>query len=204
MFQAIVIHATHAGTNRVRNSAPEGKQLHRVGENYNRHQTMFKIAKGACRECPLKPQCAPGPADRMISRRWDAGVVEEMQDRLRSRRGRRLLKRRSTISERINADAKEKHGMDRRPYVHTNRDVYVLLYRHESRPSLSFSRRIQTIWRYESGTGDKEKEHGGGRLKSSPHRAWGANCGRGPWNQRRTASSGRSGSREPVESFAGG
>jgi len=49
----------------------------------------------------------------MISRRWDAGVVEEMQDRLRSRRGRRLLKRRSTISERINADAKEKHGMDK-------------------------------------------------------------------------------------------
>ena len=72
---------------------------------------MYKIAKGACRECPLKPQCAPGPTDRMISRRWDAGVVEEMQDRLRSRRGRRLLKRRSTISERINADAKEKHGM---------------------------------------------------------------------------------------------
>src|SRR5713226_8115177 len=90
---------------------PEGKQLRRVGENYNRHQTMYKIAKGACRECPLKPQSAPGPTDRMISRRWDAAVVEEMQDRLRSRRGRRLLKRRSTISERINADAKEKHGM---------------------------------------------------------------------------------------------
>lgn len=92
---------------------PEGKQLRRVGENYNRHQTMYKIAKGACRECPLKAQCAPGPTDRMISRRWDAAVVEEMQDRLRSRHGRRLLKRRSTISERINADAKEKHGMDK-------------------------------------------------------------------------------------------
>jgi hypothetical protein len=49
----------------------------------------------------------------MVSRRWDATVVEEMQERLRSRRGRRLLKRRSTISERINADAKEKHGMDK-------------------------------------------------------------------------------------------
>src|SRR6266508_1730732 len=92
---------------------PEGKQLHRVGENYNRHQTMYKIAKGACREFPLNPKCDPVPTDRMISRRWDAGVVEEMQDRLRSRRGRRLLKRRSTISERINADAKEKHGMDK-------------------------------------------------------------------------------------------
>jgi hypothetical protein len=92
---------------------PEGKQLRRVGENYNRHQTMYKIAKGSCRECPLKAQCAPGPTDRMISRRWDAAVVDEMQVRLRSRRGRRLLKRRSTISERINADAKEKHGMDK-------------------------------------------------------------------------------------------
>jgi len=90
---------------------PSGKQLRRVGENYNRHQTMYKIAKGGCRGCPLKPQCAPGPTDRMVSRRWDAAVVEEMQERLRSRRGRRLLKRRSTISERINADAKEKHGM---------------------------------------------------------------------------------------------
>src|SRR5260370_42249603 len=72
---------------------------------------MYKIAKGACRESPLKPQCAPGPTDRMISRRWDADVVERMQARLRSRHGRHLLKCRGTISERINADAKEKHGM---------------------------------------------------------------------------------------------
>lgn len=90
---------------------PEGKQLRRVGENYHRHQTMYKIAKGACRDCPLKPRCAPGPTDRMVSRRWDATVVEAMQERLQSRRGRRLLQRRGTISERINADAKEKHGM---------------------------------------------------------------------------------------------
>ena len=78
---------------------------------------LFNITseRRLCEEASLNLawQCAPGPTDRMISRRWDAGVVEEMQDRLRSRRGRRLLKRRSTISERINADAKEKHGMDK-------------------------------------------------------------------------------------------
>jgi hypothetical protein len=40
-------------------------------------------------------------------------VVEEMQLRAQTRRGRRLLNRRQHVSEHINADAKEKRGLHR-------------------------------------------------------------------------------------------
>jgi transposase len=92
---------------------PEGKELRRIGQARKRQQTVYKVAAGTCRDCPLKAKCCPGPSDRVVTRRWDMLVVEEMQLRAQTRRGRRLLNRRQHVSEHINADAKEKHGMHR-------------------------------------------------------------------------------------------
>lgn len=89
---------------------PQGKELTRSHENIARRQTVYKPVRGTCRGCPLRAQCAPGPTDRVITRRWDADIVEEMQARFSTPRVRALLRRRQAVSERINADAKEKHG----------------------------------------------------------------------------------------------
>lgn len=92
---------------------PEGKELHRAGENPSRQQTVYRIAKGSCQGCPLRERCTPGTRDRVITRRWDQAAVEEMAQLFRTRRGRLLLRRRQIVSERINADAKEKHGFNK-------------------------------------------------------------------------------------------
>src|SRR5260370_26647094 len=90
---------------------PQGKELRRVGENIARRQTVYKPVRGSCRHCPIRAQCVPtATADRVITRRWDADLVEEMQARFATRRGRALLRQRHIVSERINADAKAKHG----------------------------------------------------------------------------------------------
>ena len=90
---------------------PQGKELRRAGENVARRQTVYKPVRGSCRHCPIRAQCVPSAtADRVITRRWDAALVEEMQRRFASHRGRALLRQRQIVSERINADAKEKHG----------------------------------------------------------------------------------------------
>ncbi len=90
---------------------PQGKELRRAGENIARRQTVYKPLRGSCRHCPIRVQCVPtATADRVITRRWDADLVEEMQARFATRRGRTLLRQRHIVSERINADAKAKHG----------------------------------------------------------------------------------------------
>jgi DDE family transposase len=89
---------------------PQGKELRHAAENLARRQTVYKPVRGTCRSCPIRAQCAPtATADRVITRRWDADLVEAMQARFATRRGRALLRQRHIVSERINADAKEKH-----------------------------------------------------------------------------------------------
>lgn len=90
---------------------PEGKELVRVGESHKRQQTVYSVAPGACQGCPLKAKCSPGMSDRKVTRRWDLAAVEDMEERKNTRRGRRLMNHRQHVCERVNADAKEKHGM---------------------------------------------------------------------------------------------
>jgi transposase len=92
---------------------PQGKELKRFAENIFRHQTIYKPVTGACQGCPVRARCAPGQRDRVITRRWDADVVEEMLERSKTHHSRRQVRRRQVISERINANAKEKHGFAR-------------------------------------------------------------------------------------------
>jgi hypothetical protein len=49
----------------------------------------------------------------VIRRSDNADVLEELEGRLLSSRARKLMRRRRIVSERINADAKDKHGMAR-------------------------------------------------------------------------------------------
>ena len=92
---------------------PTGKELKRFTENVFRRQTIYKPPTGACQGCPLRTRCAPGVRDRVITRRWDADIVEEMLERSRTPRSRRLIRRRQVVSETANANAKEKHGFAR-------------------------------------------------------------------------------------------
>jgi len=92
---------------------PQGKELKRFTENTFRHQTIYKPATGTCQGCPIRSRCAPGKKDRMITRRWDLVSVEEMLERAKTPRSRRLVRRRQVVSERANANAKEKHGFAR-------------------------------------------------------------------------------------------
>lgn len=90
---------------------PQGKELRHAGENVARRQTVYKPVRGSCRYCPIRAQCVPtATADRVTTRRRNADIVEEMQARFATRRGCALLRQRHIVSERINADAKEKHG----------------------------------------------------------------------------------------------
>ncbi len=48
-----------------------------------------------------------------MTRRWDAGLWEEFELHLTSRRARRLMRRRKVVVEPIIGDCKTKHGLDR-------------------------------------------------------------------------------------------
>jgi len=90
---------------------PAGKELHHVTDKFHTRQAVYRPARGTCQGCPLKPQCAPGRSDRAVIRRWDAEMWEEIERHLASSHARRMLRRRHAISERIFADAKDKHGL---------------------------------------------------------------------------------------------
>lgn len=92
---------------------PEGKELLHFSDNFRGRQAIYRPLPGSCRDCPLKPECAPGRFDRRVIRRWDADIWEAVIDTVNSRRGRKLLRRRQIVSERIFADAKSKHGLER-------------------------------------------------------------------------------------------
>jgi len=74
---------------------------------------QYRPRAGTCRDCHLRSLCVSGKGDRVIRRSESSEVLEAMEKRLVTSRGRRLMRRRRIVSERINADAKEKHGMAR-------------------------------------------------------------------------------------------
>lgn len=92
---------------------PEGKELHRLTDNPQFRQSVYRPARGTCQNCPLKANCAPGRSDRHIIRRWETALWEELEEHLKSRHARSLMRRRRVVSERTFADAKTKHGLDR-------------------------------------------------------------------------------------------
>ena len=92
---------------------PEGKEMRHFTDNFRQRQAIYKPRRGTCKGCPLKAQCAPGQGDRAVIRRWDVDIWEQVEERLASRPGRALLRRRQIVSERIFADAKVKHGLDK-------------------------------------------------------------------------------------------
>src|SRR5260370_413900 len=92
---------------------PVGKELHRFRFKLGPLGAQYRPKAGTCRDCHLRSQCVSGAGDRVIRRSDNAGVLEELEGRLLSSRGRKLMRRRRIVSERINADAKDKHGMAR-------------------------------------------------------------------------------------------
>lgn len=92
---------------------PAGQELHRFRFQPGPDGAAYRPRAGTCRDCQLRSQCVSGTSDRVIRRSDHIELVEAMQARLSTRRGRALLRRRHIVSERINADAKAKHGMAR-------------------------------------------------------------------------------------------
>ncbi|HEY9286854.1 MAG TPA: IS1182 family transposase [Candidatus Dormibacteraeota bacterium] len=92
---------------------PEGKELRHFTDNFQQRQAIYKPRRGTCKSCQLKAQCSPGQGDRAVIRRWDVDLWHEVEQHLASRHGRAMLRRRRIVSERIFADAKVKHGLDR-------------------------------------------------------------------------------------------
>jgi transposase len=93
---------------------PAGKELRRFRFKPDR-PAEYRARQGTCQQCHLRLQCLgmAGRSNRVIRRSHHIELVEAMQARLSSRRGRQLLHKRHVLSERINADAKTKHGMAR-------------------------------------------------------------------------------------------
>lgn len=92
---------------------PNQRELHRFGEDVHRRASMYRAARGTCSDCPLKADCAPGRADRSITRRWDSDMWEDWQQHLGSRHARRMFRRRQAVSERVFALGKQNHGLRR-------------------------------------------------------------------------------------------
>lgn len=92
---------------------PEGHQLQSFNENYQCHQTRYRPKTGTCQGCQRKPECAPGRADRTVTRPWNAEIKETASAMLQTPTAQTLLKRRSEVAERTNADAKVRHGFAR-------------------------------------------------------------------------------------------
>jgi len=92
---------------------PAGKELRRFRFKPSVNDAQYRPRRGTCRDCQLRDRCVSGAGDRVIRRSDHSALLEAMQDRLSTRRGRALLRRRHIVSERINADAKAKHGMAR-------------------------------------------------------------------------------------------
>lgn len=93
---------------------PAGQELKRFRHKPDpRGAIGYRPKAGTCRHCSLRAQCVSGARDRTVLRLQGAELVEEMRARARTPRSRRLMAQRQIVSERINADAKDKHGMAR-------------------------------------------------------------------------------------------
>jgi transposase len=92
---------------------PNQQELSRFADNRHLRASLYRAARGTCTACPLKPTCAPGRADRSITRRWDGDMWDEWQLHLRSRHARHMFRRRHVVSERAFAQGKGNHGLSR-------------------------------------------------------------------------------------------
>ena len=79
---------------------PAGHEMRHSNENLRFRQSVYRTVKGTCHRCPLKASCSPGRAERSVTRRWDAGLWEDFELHLSSRRARRNLRRRKVVVER--------------------------------------------------------------------------------------------------------
>lgn len=107
---------------------PNHQELHRYAENRHLRASLYRPVRGTCQTCSFKAQCAPGRADRSVSRRWDGDMWEEWQRHLRSRHARHMFRRRQVVSERAFAQGKANHGLGRAQFRgRTNMRVQALM-----------------------------------------------------------------------------
>ena len=97
-------------------SCPEGHPFKPWSENFQRHETQYRPPLRACQHCIQKPICAPGKADRTLTRSWKQERRETVTAILQTPTAKGLLRRRSEIAEKSFADAKVRHGLGRAQY----------------------------------------------------------------------------------------
>lgn len=90
---------------------PLGKELKRKTRQNNKKRTVYR--RKDCRGCPRKPECAPKPTGRTISRHDNEASITRMRDRMDSEEGKQLYRERFKTVEPVFAWMKWATGFDR-------------------------------------------------------------------------------------------
>ena len=91
----------------------QGHQLRPWAEHFQQHLTQYRPPLRTCQMCPQKPVCAPGKRDRTLTRSWLQDRKETIAAMLETPTAKGLIRLRSQVAERTNADAKVRHCLER-------------------------------------------------------------------------------------------
>ena len=92
---------------------PEGKELKREGCEKKRHAMVTRYRCGECADCAARGKCTNSKRGRTIQRSEYEEDLRELVRRSLSDEGKALLKMRGRMSEKVNADIKERFKLRR-------------------------------------------------------------------------------------------
>jgi hypothetical protein len=92
---------------------PEGKELKREGSEKKRNAMVTRYRCKACVDCAARGKCTDSRRGRTIQRSEYEEELRELVRRSMSNEGKDLLKMRGRMSEKMNADIKERFKLRR-------------------------------------------------------------------------------------------
>lgn len=93
---------------------PAGQELRHVADHFTLRRAVYRPKRGTCTNCALRARCTTSVADdRQLWRSWSGEMLDQVRADLATRHGRRRLRQRQAVAERIMADLKCKHGFER-------------------------------------------------------------------------------------------
>ena len=92
---------------------PQGEPLRFYTHSYTLRLTKYRAKPETCNACPLKPKCTPSDSGRVVSRSFEAELLEMVHAYRETEPYRKALRKRKVWVEPMFAEAKEWHGMRR-------------------------------------------------------------------------------------------
>jgi transposase len=92
---------------------PQGEPLRFYTHSYTLRLTKYRAKPETCNNCPLKPKCTPSDSGRVVSRSFEAELLEMVHAYRETEPYRKALRKRKVWVEPMFAEAKEWHGMRR-------------------------------------------------------------------------------------------